>query len=91
MVDDKEEENKCKIPILKVEDYMQQQMVNFENHQCDGQNEWVNLYVNIQLNAKTNKERIVLRSISFGHTKTCPPSSVFPIYIIVNGERRVDC
>jgi hypothetical protein len=31
---------------------MQQQMVNFENHQFDVLNELVNLYVNIELNAK---------------------------------------
>jgi len=31
---------------------MQQQMVNFENHLFDVPNELVNLYVNIELNAK---------------------------------------
>jgi len=31
---------------------MQQQMVKFENHQFDVQAELVNLYVNIELNAK---------------------------------------
>ncbi len=36
---------------------MQQQMVNFENHQFDVLNEWVDLGVNIVPNAKREKEK----------------------------------
>ena len=43
------------ILILKEVDCMQQQMVNFENHQSDALNELVDLYVNIVLNAKSEK------------------------------------
>jgi hypothetical protein len=45
------------LPILKEVDYMQQQMVNFENHQFDVLNEWVDLGVNIVPNAKREKEK----------------------------------
>jgi len=45
------------LPILKEVDYMQQQMVNFENHQFDVLNELVDLGVNIVPNAKREKEK----------------------------------
>jgi hypothetical protein len=45
------------LPILKEVDYMQQQMVNFENHRFDVLNELVDLGVNIVPNAKREKEK----------------------------------
>ena len=45
-------EEKMFIPILIKVGYKRLQMVNFENHQFDVQNEWVNLYEDIELIAK---------------------------------------
>lgn len=45
------------IPILITMDYKQQQMVNYENHQYDVQNELANLYEDIELISRTKKKQ----------------------------------